>query len=132
MCDVATDETDIAILLKEAAEKRCKLGRRELTAEEIPKGFAELQNYGWSVGHRLCDDTISDETPNVRVINEALDRLEDAPFCEFCTQYHEPESTLGCFGMYSGPGGFVGQYGDGGMPDLDPSSATYRGWEWED
>lgn len=67
-----------------------------------------------------------------RIVNRALKELDVMPFCEACRVFHEPESKALCFELYFGPGGYVGHYGDGMMPDLDPSSREYRHYEWED
>jgi hypothetical protein len=54
--------------------------------------------------------------------NEALRLLKDEPLCGACNEYHEAETQAQCFGMYLGEGGFVGNVGDGIMPECDPTS----------
>jgi hypothetical protein len=60
--------------------------------------------------------------------NEALRFLKDEPFCGTCNEYHETERQAQCFGMHLGGGGFVGNAGDGIMPECDPTPEHHRGY----
>lgn len=113
-------------LLKQADEIRTSIGR-DLKGEDLPSEFFELGEECWSIAVKN-----EEGCPNIHVINETLNQLEDEPYCTVCQAYHEPESQSTCYGLYTGPGGFIGQNGDESMPSLDPTSTDYRGHRWED
>eukprot|EP00977_Amphora_coffeiformis_P018099 scaffold6164_cov163-Amphora_coffeaeformis.AAC.10 len=133
--DTATDHHWLGVALKPALDKRIELGR-DLQEEEIPKAtlecLSEAKHECFTAAFRLLSDDDKDDSPNISLLNEVLLALEDQPFCDSCSAFHEPDSHASCLGVYMGPGGFIGEYGDGVMPELDPSDQKYRGWKWDD